>query len=173
MRRAWIAVVLLAASCGPPVAPSFELNNLKGEPFASASLRGRVAVLYFWASWAPPSRLGLAQINRIARAAERRGIAVVTVAVEDDPAQVARALKGGGVAVPVLLGTDATVKAFFPGGGDLTLPLTLVVDERGRIVDRMTGYRGMDELAAALDRATGDATAGTATRIADSNARRQ
>src|ERR1044071_8473664 len=99
MRRKVLATLLFAglcAGCGPPAAPPFALKNLKGEVVALADVRQRVTVLYFWASWSPPSRLGLVQVGRVQRALGGRGLAVVAITVEDDPVQTARVVKGQG-----------------------------------------------------------------------------
>jgi peroxiredoxin len=150
---AGVLIAFLSSGCGPPQAPAFELKNLKGEVVSSGTLRGHVAVVYFWASWSPPSRLGLVPLNKVARSAAAQGVTVLAVAVSDDPVQVARSLKGTGVSsVSVLLGDDGIVENYFPGrGGDLTLPLTLVLDARGRIARRLSGYQAGDDLAAVID----------------------
>lgn len=42
----------MAAGAGAP-APAFELVTLGGEAYSTASLKGRPALLVFWASWCP------------------------------------------------------------------------------------------------------------------------
>lgn len=169
MRRLVLAgplLVWLGAGCGAPAAPPFSLKTPKGEVVTSASLRGHVALVYFWASWAPPSRLGLAQVSRVQRAYAARGLTVVTIAVADDPVQVARAAKGAGSNLAVLLGDDGIVRDYFPAGrGDLTLPLTLLLDPRGRVVGRFSGYQGRDDLAPAIEVALGPGPDGSATVV--------
>jgi peroxiredoxin len=176
MRRAFFAGSLLAvcvAGCGPKAAPSFELKTLKGDTVSSASFKGQVTVLFFWASWAQPSRLALAQVNRFARSASRQGVAVVAIAVADDPAAVTRALKGSGVTVRVVLGDEGTVKDYFPGGGDMTLPLAVVLDARGRIVERLSGYQSTEDLGAAVAKAAGEPGGGSATNSSESSSTRR
>ena len=151
-RPAWLVALVagLFAGCGPPAAPSFALKNLKGEVVTLESTRSRVTVLYFWAAWSPPSRLGLVQVSRLQRAYASRGLALVTVTVADDPVQTARVVKGMGPALVVLAGDDGIARDYFPGG-DLTLPLTLVLDPRGRVAARLPGYQTADDLRPAVE----------------------
>jgi len=163
-------LVWLGAGCGAPAAPPFALKNVKGELVSSDSLRGRVALVYFWASWAPPSRLGLAQVARVQRAFAARGLMVVTIAVADDPVQVGRVAKGFGPNLAVLLGDDGIVRDYFPSGrGDLTLPLTLLLNPRGRVVGRFSGYQGREDLAPAIELALGGGQGGSATVVTASH----
>src|SRR6185437_11457319 len=80
------AVALLAALIDGqrPAAPNFSLPQLDGRgDIALRSLRGKVVVLNFWASWCPPCQEEAPLFNQIQGTYRRRGVAVVGVDSQD------------------------------------------------------------------------------------------
>ena len=74
--RVWIAIALVSGAIafsvlsgdGPPVgrlAPEISAQRLNGEAFLLSSLRGRVVVLDFWATWCPPCQKSLPALQRV------------------------------------------------------------------------------------------------------------
>ena len=55
-----------APAIGHP-APDFTLNTLSGERFDLAGLRGKPVILNFWATWCPPCRSELPELDAASR----------------------------------------------------------------------------------------------------------
>lgn len=79
-RRRWVALfvavaatLLLVPGCGSPSSAhgaqlDFTAQTLDGRPFSGASLRGRPAVLWFWAPWCPICQKDAPLVARLAAA---------------------------------------------------------------------------------------------------------
>lgn len=62
-----------------------EFQDLNGQSFALSGLRGKVAVVNFWASWCAPCRKEVPDLVEIHRQYSEQGVAFVGIAVEDNP----------------------------------------------------------------------------------------
>ena len=127
-----------------PPAPAFELPRLDtGRELGLASLRGKVVLVNFWATWCDPCRK---EIPRLQEAWTRyRGGDVVFIGVDtqDFRGDARRALRKYGVTYPnVYDGTGRVLKRY----GGLPLPRTFVLDRRGRIVSYYFGELGEDDI---------------------------
>ncbi len=127
----------------PRPAPALRLPDLDEEVVDLASLRGKVVVVNFWATWCPPCRREMGSLERLYQALADKGVVVLGVNVGEDAETIFSFL--GMVepspSFPMLLDRDSTtVEAWGVRG----LPTTFVVDREGRIVYRAVGGREFD-----------------------------
>jgi peroxiredoxin len=145
VRRSFLAFLLLAAACGAPpsadnkpqAAPAFDLPDLAGGRASLASLKGKVVVLDFWATWCGPCLVELPQYNDFARQYKQRGVEVVGVVLDSgEPQEIQDFVREHRVEYRQLIGDDKTMDAF---GGNMGLPTTFVIDREGRITTKFVG----------------------------------
>jgi thiol-disulfide isomerase/thioredoxin len=115
------AAVVLAAGCGSgsSLAGSaterpleFTAETLDGQPFSGESLKGKPAVLWFWAPWCPACQQEAPGVARAA--AENPAVTFVGVGAQDQlPALQAFVTKYGVDKFTELADTDAAVWAKF------------------------------------------------------------
>ena len=126
-------------------APDTEMKTLDGEPFRLSTLRGRVVLVNFWATWCLPCRAEIPDFNRMQQEYEARGFSVVGISSHDTPEMVRDFQQQFPQAYTVLTSGDDAPSEFQAGQGR---PVTIIVDREGRIRERFIGER---------DRATFDA----------------
>jgi hypothetical protein len=138
---------------GPTAAkPALALpgTTLDGKPLDLAKLRGRPAVVMFWANWAPQSGSRLAELQAAAaRSGGVTNVALVGINLDDDPAAVRQSLEriGAGWTHARLDGAarfDLTEQL-----GIDTLPASFLIDANGAVIARDPSGR---RLAAVLSR---------------------
>jgi len=91
-----IALTLFNASPNNQIgkkAAEFSLPAVNGETVALQSLRGKVVLLNFWATWCGPCRQELPELARVQEKFRQRGLAVVAVTVDNEVENVRAFLK--------------------------------------------------------------------------------
>ncbi len=123
-----------APAVGHP-APDFTLTTAGGEPFNLADLRGIPVVLNFWATWCPPCRAELPELE----AASNRfagQVAIVGVNQAEAPAAVQAFATQLGLTFAIPLDQDAAVsQRYFVR----SLPTTFFIDRDGVIQQLQVG----------------------------------
>jgi thiol-disulfide isomerase/thioredoxin len=115
--------------------PEFALPSLEGRTLSRDAFLGKVVVVEFWATWCPPCRGTLGWLGELQRRHGDR-LAVLTVALESDEADVRRVASQSGAPLRWVLGTPDVARAF----GDVSaMPTLLVFDARGRRVASFYG----------------------------------
>jgi TolB-like protein/thiol-disulfide isomerase/thioredoxin/Tfp pilus assembly protein PilF len=85
-------------------APAFSLPVLgSGEPLSLESLRGKVVLLNFWATWCKPCEDEMPAMESLYRMLGSQGFELVAVSVDDDPQRVEEFTARLGLTFPVLL----------------------------------------------------------------------
>lgn len=132
-----IAILLLPilARAAEP-APNVTMYGLDGKPFTLASLKGKVVVLDFWASWCAPCRKSFPFMDGLQKKHAAEGLKVVGLTLEEDD----DAVNGFLDAVPVgfTIARDPSEKAG-EGFDVVAMPTTFLIDKEGRIVARFEG----------------------------------
>ena len=145
-----------ASLVGHP-APDFTVplfNGSSGQRVHLATLRGKVVVVNFWASWCEPCQGEAPVLVAASRSYAAQGVAFVGLAVHDEQPDSLAFLRQYGITYPTGPATDALISAYaLPG-----LPITVVVDRHGILVKRFTG----PVTTATLDQALRAALASTA-----------
>jgi len=136
-------LVSLAANIGPTVegaiAPEISLKTPEGEILALSSLRGKVVLIDFWASWCGPCRKENPNVKKIYEKYKDQGFEIYAVSLDNNAAQWKGAIAKDGLGwlhVSELLGWKGAVSRAYGVG---SIPQTFLLDKEGRIVK--TGFR--------------------------------
>ncbi|ODV04203.1 MAG: hypothetical protein ABT23_01390 [Thiobacillus sp. SCN 63-57] len=117
-------------------APPWQVTLPDGRALDSDSLRGKVVLVNFWATWCPYCRKEKPVIDRFWRDYRERGFEVVSISVDDPPEKIAvwmRDKEYAFMAAP----TNASVAHAF--GSVKSVPTSFIVDTEGRIRHKIAG----------------------------------
>ena len=138
-------------------APDVEMQTLEGRPFRLSSLRGRVVLVNFWATWCAPCRKEMPDFNAMQRDYEARGFTVVGITSHDTPDMVRDFQQDVPQEFTVVTSGDDAPAQFQTGPGR---PATYVLDRQGRIRTRFIGEKDRATFEAAVRPLLEEAAAG-------------
>jgi thiol-disulfide isomerase/thioredoxin len=151
--------VSLAAGADEPAnlyaAATVAFTQPDGKELRIDSLKGRPAVVNFWATWCPPCR---EELPRLVKAHARHGkrVGFLGIAVEDKAEFVGEYARAYGLAYPVAVGREPAIALMQAlGNSAAAMPYTVVVDGEGRVVYAKRGAvteRDLSQALAALAR---------------------
>ena len=126
-------------------APALTAQTLDGK-MVKIEKSGKIAVLNFWATWCPPCRYEMPELETFA---VKHGDTIVFAAINlQEPAEkVKQYLEQNKYTMPVLLDKDGTAAAGF---SIRAIPTTIVLDQNGVIRYRKSGAVTADELETVL-----------------------
>jgi cytochrome c biogenesis protein CcmG, thiol:disulfide interchange protein DsbE len=146
--------LLLLAGCdeirgggavGDP-APEYAAVSLAGEPVSLQELRGNVVLMNVWATWCPPCRAEMPELQTLHERHADEGLVLVGVSIDarGERAQVQQFLRDHGITFPIWLDPDERVTSTFRTIG---VPSTFLIDREGQVVWRHVGPITADDAA--------------------------
>lgn len=115
--------------------PAVKFTDLDGKTLSRENLAGKVVLVEIWATWCPPCRPALSWLGEVKK---KHGdqIAVISVAVESDEADVRKLASELDLPFHWVMGTPELGRALGDVGG---VPTLLVFDREGRAVTTFFG----------------------------------
>jgi cytochrome c biogenesis protein CcmG, thiol:disulfide interchange protein DsbE len=143
-RLSFIALppLLVLANASTPVcasigqaAPALGVQELSGQDFDLARLRGKVVVVNFWATWCPPCRREMPALNAFYHKYHSDGVDMIGLSVDRprDRPDVIKVMKS--LRYPAAMLDDASANGF---GEPSELPATYVIDTHGVVRVELT-----------------------------------
>ena len=122
--------------------PALAGTDVHGKPYDLGARRGRVIVVNFWATWCEPCRDELPSLERMQKARGGESFEVVSVNFSESPEKIRTFLEREFVELPVILDRDKATAGRWKVGG---LPMTFIIDSRGRVRYQVYGERKWDD----------------------------
>ena len=147
MRRLTIAALALAclvalAGCEPPQEPKktdmrdFTLMDIEGNVVRLKDFKGKVVLLEFWATWCPPCRLSVPEIQELHEKMEGEDFKIIAITVDDKLQRVRRFVRKKGVTYTVVMDDKGVDDAY----GVYSIPTTILLDKEGNVALTQKGY---------------------------------
>jgi len=122
----------------PPVA----MRGLNGPPKKLSEFRGRPLIINVWASWCGPCRAEMASLERLAWLHEPGYFTVIGVSIDDHSEQAKAVLKASNATITHFIDSRLRIENML---GASRVPLTVLVDADGRVIEKVFGARKWDD----------------------------
>jgi len=117
-------------------APPLQVRLMDGRVLDLHSLRGKVVLVNFWATWCPYCRHEMPAMQRFYRDYKDKGFEMLALSQDEDAVKVFEFLRAEGYDFPVAMDVPGTSAAF---GGVSKLPTSFVIDKRGMVRKKVSG----------------------------------
>ncbi len=115
----------------------FTLTDLHGKSWTLKELRGSVVLVNFWATWCPPCRKEMPDLDALYKRFQEKGLVILAISDEKEET-VRKFLEAHAVSYPVLLDTSREVNKMFHVEG---IPKTYIFDRDGKLAAQAIDMR--------------------------------
>lgn len=126
-----------------PAAPAFTLTGLDGQKLDSSTLKGKVVLIDFWATWCAPCRKEIPRFVELQKQYGNQGFQIVGISMDDSVGPVRDFNQEFKLNYPIVMGDEATADAY---GGVLGLPVNILVGRDGHIYAKHAGLTDLQAL---------------------------
>ncbi len=131
------AVDILVAADSEIAKADFTLKDLHNKKWTLSELKGKVVLVNFWATWCPPCRKEMPDLDTIYTHLQSDGLVILSLS-DEDPFKVSSFIGQTGYHPPVLLDSGGKVARQFHVDG---IPKSFVFDREGKLVAQSLDMR--------------------------------
>jgi peroxiredoxin len=128
---------------------AFTLQDLRGKSWRLKALRGKVALVNFWATWCPPCRKEIPDLEALYKRFSGRGLVVLGIS-DEKASTVQPFVRNHRVTYPILLDPGRKVHKLFSVEG---IPMTFLYGRDGKLVAEAADMRTREQFLAMLAKA--------------------
>jgi len=119
------------------LAPDFTLKTIDGQEITLSSLRGKVVLLDFWATWCSPCRESIPHLVDLYKNYQEKGLQVIGMSADKGDVEVVRRFSQSmEISYPIILAPEEVNRDY----GVTALPTTFLIDKEGKIEEKMIGF---------------------------------
>jgi peroxiredoxin len=127
----------------------FTLEDLSGTKWTLKDLSGKVVVVNFWATWCPPCRKEMPDLETLYKRFQNQGLVILAIS-DEDAGKVKPFVVQQKVSYPILLDPGRKVNQLFEVEG---IPKSFVYDRSGKLVAQSIDMRTQKQFLEMLGRA--------------------
>jgi len=129
--------------------PDFTLKDLSGKTWTFADLRGEVVLVNFWATWCPPCRKEMLDLETLYERFSSKGLVVLGIS-DEEAVKVEPFIRERKFSFPVLLDPGRKVNEMFVVEG---IPKSFVYDREGKLAAQSIDMRTQKQFLEMLGKA--------------------
>lgn len=118
------------------IAPDFELTDMKGVTHKLSQYRGKYVILEFWATWCPPCKLAVPELNEVFLNTQGTNVVLLSISVDERKYTIEKFMKEYEVLYPILFDDKKVGDEF----GVYSIPTTIIVGPDGKVFKKHVGY---------------------------------
>ena len=119
----------------------FTLKDLEGKEWTLSALKGKVVLVNFWATWCPPCRKEMPDLETLSRRYAGKGLVVLSIS-DEEPSKVVPWIKEHNITYPILLDPGRRANEAFHID---SLPQSFVFNREGKLAAESIDMRTMGQ----------------------------
>lgn len=117
-------------------ATDFKLKDLNSNELSLSDLRGKKVFLNFWATWCPPCKAEMPEIEKLYQETKNSDLVILAVDIGEPLSDVKTFIDQNNYNFKVLLDSNQKVAAQY---GISAIPTSFFIDKEGNIISKHTG----------------------------------
>jgi peroxiredoxin len=121
------------------LSPDFELTTLDGKKVKLSDYRGKKVILNFWATWCPPCRAEMPDMEKFYSSYKDKDVVILGVNLanaERDQTTVKNFIKSYGITYPIPLDKENLAAEMYQVSA---IPTSYIIDPQGIIIEKVVG----------------------------------
>ena len=116
------------------IIPNEDVMSIK-ETVTLDSLKGKVVLINFWATWCGPCRMEIPDFNELYKTYNDKGLEILSISISDSYQQLIKFKNAYNIFYPILYGDQRTMmKIQRDYGGIHSIPMSFLIDKKGEII---------------------------------------
>lgn len=117
------------------------LDGLQGNPKKFSDFKGRPLIINVWASWCGPCRAEMGSLERLANRYNGQQLNIIGISTDDYRDRALGLIRQTGITFENFIDHKLMLEKML---GAYSIPLTILVDDKGRVLKKIRGAREWD-----------------------------